>query len=402
MIFKQFWLGLAILAVLILAMITGFEPLYWLTYVAVGGAVIGYLWLWLQSRGLETQIREISLHPQVGQDFHLKVLVREKFGLPRIGLRARLAGDFTISGEESFSLPPRGVASWTMSGLCLRRGFNNLGPLAMVSGDPAGLLRLECQVGRPQDVLVYPATVELQPGIAEGQAAGGEMREAGQMAGHSPAASMVRQYVPGDSLTRIHWPTTARLNQLMTKEFEGAGIGEIWLFLDLQEASHVGRAPESTEEYCITIAASLAKGLMAVGHSVGLVTQGDQFHRLAPDKDPNHLWALLRSLALVRARGHTPLATVIAREAEDLGAGNVAIVVTPSVDGNTGNLLQFLGRHGPLVIPILLDVASFDRPADRRWISNTREDMREPAFVVRRADDLSTLLASVLDRIVTY
>ena len=249
---------------------------------------------------------------------------------------------------------------------------------------------------------MYPATVELHSGIAEGQAAGGEMREAGQMVGHSPAASMVRQYVPGDSLTRIHWPTTARLDQIMTKEFEGAGIGEIWLFLDLQEAGHVGRGSDSTEEYCVTIAASLAKSLIAVGHAVGLATQGDQFHHLAPDKDPNHLWALLRALALVRAKGHTPLATVIAQEGENLGAGNVAIVVTPSVDGDTGSLLRFLGRHGMLVIPIYVDAASFDRPADRRWISSTREDKREQAFVVRRGDELSTLLASVLDRIVTY
>ena len=168
----------------------------------------------------------------------------------------------------------------------------------MVSSDPAGLLRLECRVGNPQSILVYPATVELSRAVVQGQATGGELGEAGQLAGHSPAASMVRQYIPGDSLTHIHWPTTARLDQLMTKEFEGAGINEIWLFVDLQEAVQAGTGDDNTEEYSITIAASLAKSLIQGGHAVGLVTQGDQFYRFAPGKDHNHLWALLRALAL--------------------------------------------------------------------------------------------------------
>ena len=174
-------------------------------------------------------------------------------------------------------------------------------------------------------MLVYPATVDLSAVAAEGQATGGEMAETGQYLGHSPAATMVRQYVPGDSLTHIHWPTTARRDQLMTKQFEGAGIGEIWLFLGLREEDQVGTGAESTEEYSITIAASLLKSLTAVGHAVGLVMQGDQLYRMPPRKDPNYLWALLRGLALVKATGNAPMSTLIRREGENLGPGSVAV-----------------------------------------------------------------------------
>ena len=104
--YKVLWLGGALLTVLILAMITGFQPLYWLIYMVVGGTVIGYLWAWLQSRGLETDVQELSSHPQVGQNIHLKVMVREKAGLPRLGLRARLVGDFATTDEDDFSLSP--------------------------------------------------------------------------------------------------------------------------------------------------------------------------------------------------------------------------------------------------------------------------------------------------------
>ena len=118
-----------------------------------------------------------------------------------------------------------------------------------MSGDPSGLVNLECRVGQPQSILVYPSTVELPDAMVDGQALGGELGEAGQLTGHSPAASLVRAYVPGDSLAHIHWPTTARLNQLMTKEFEGAGINEVWLFVDMQQSAQAGEGDESTEEY---------------------------------------------------------------------------------------------------------------------------------------------------------
>ena len=399
---KPLWLGAALLAVLILAMVSGFQPLYWLLYVVVGGAVIGYLWGWLQSRGLDARVQELSPHPQVGQNMLLKVVVRERLGIPRVGLRARLRGDIATTEEKDFSLWPRGTASWTVSGLCHRRGLNSVGSLAMISSDPAGLLRLESRSGQSQSILVYPATVELSRTLVEGQATGGEVGEVGQLTSHSPTASMVRQYVPGDSLTHIHWPSTARTDQLMTKEFEGAGINEIWLFVDLQESVQAGTGNDSTEEYSITTAASLAKSLIQSGHAVGLVMQGDQFYRFAPRKDPTHLLALLRALALVRAKGKIPLSTLMDKESGSLGPGTVAIVVAPWPDKSIGSLFQFLTRRGILVVLILLEATSFGGRLYSRWPPFVRLETREWAFVLKRGDELSTPLGNVLDRLASY
>ena len=399
---KPLWLGAALLAVLILAMVSGFQPLYWLLYVVVGGAVIGYLWGWLQSRGLDARVQELSPHPQVGQNMLLEVVVRERLGIPRVGLRARLRGDIANTEEKDFSLWPRGTASWTVSGLCHRRGLNSVGSLAMISSDPAGLLRLESRSGQSQSILAYPATVELSRTLIEGQATGGEVGEVGQLTSHSPTASMVRQYVPGDSLTHIHWPSTARTDQLMTKEFEGAGINEIWLFVDLQESVQAGTGNDSTEEYSITIAASLAKSLIQSGHAVGLVVQGDQFYRFAPRKDPNHLLALLRALALVRAKGKIPLSTLMDKETSSLGPGTVAMVVAPWPDKSIGSLFQFLTRRGILVVLILLEETSFGGRPYRRWPPFSRLETHEWAFALKRGDELSTPLGNVLDRLASY
>ena len=209
---------------------------------------------------------------------------------------------------------------------------------------------------------MYPATVELSRAVVPGQATGGEIGEAGQFSciGHSPVVSNVCEYIPGDSLTRIHWPTTARLDQLMTKEFEGAGINEIWLFVDLQEAVQAGTGDDGTEECSITIAASLAKSLIQDGHAVGLVMEGDELYRFSPGSDSQHLWVLLKALSMARAKGRTPpTSTLMTQQGGNLGPGTVAIVVAPWYSRSTGSLLQFLVRRGILVVPIFLDTATF-------------------------------------------
>ena len=399
---RLLWLSAGLVGLLLLAMITGFEPLYWMVYLVVGGVIFACLWVWLQSRGLETRIREISLHPQVGGTVHLSVEVTEKSGLPRMGLRARLSGDLVRMEEEvEFNLSPKGTVTWTVSDLCQRRGLNNVGSIAMASSDPTGLLNLRCHVGDPQEVLVYPATVELSQAVVRGQASGGELGETGLLTGHSPAASMVRDYIPGDSLAHIHWPSTAHRDQLMTKEYEGAGVNEIWLFLDLQHAVQSGEGTDGTEEWLITIAASLAKGLIEYEHAVGLVAHGDESFRFPPAKDTNHLWGMMKALATVRAEGRTPLSTLMSQHSADLSSGTVAIVIAPWSNQNLGSLFRFLARRRILVAPIFLDKPSFG-PGASQAFRDPWLDTNEWTSVVRRGDNLSPILGNLINRIASY
>jgi uncharacterized protein (DUF58 family) len=55
----------------------------------------------------------------------------------------------------------------------------------------------------------------------------------------------VREYAPGDSFNRIHWPSTARAGRLIVKEFELDPTADIWLFLDMQREVQAGSAWET-------------------------------------------------------------------------------------------------------------------------------------------------------------
>jgi uncharacterized protein (DUF58 family) len=166
-------------------------------------------------------------------------------------------------------------------------------------------------------------------------------------------ASSVREYVPGDPLKRIHWPTTARRGELMVKEFDRDPQTEIWLFLDLQANVHfekkslepayddpdqwmIGRRPEfhlppSTLEYSISITASLAHYFLAQKRAVGFVSAGRAYTVLSAERGERQESKILETLAYLDADGYTSLAAVVSMQAAQLPSGSGVALVTPSV-----------------------------------------------------------------------
>ena len=54
----------------------------------------------------------------------------------------------------------------------------------------------------------------------------------------TPQAAGVREYSPGDPLSRVHWPTTVRRDKLMVKEFDEDSQSSVWLLLDAQKGKY--------------------------------------------------------------------------------------------------------------------------------------------------------------------
>ena len=51
------------------------------------------------------------------------------------------------------------------------------------------------------------------------------------------SAGSVREYERGESLRKVHWPTTARRGQLMVKELEDSPRDEIAVVLDADDGA---------------------------------------------------------------------------------------------------------------------------------------------------------------------
>jgi len=168
----------------------------------------------------------------------------------------------------------------------------------------------------------------------------------------------VREYVPGDSLRFLHWPTVARMGNLYVHLFYNEPSSDWWVLLDMDPDAQVGEGSRSTEEHGVILAASLVNRGIETGTQVGLVTYGDDLVWHPPDIGTSHLWTVLRSLAAIGAGG-PPLAQILARLRTSLEPNTSLVIITPNLSPEWLNALELLKRSGIVATVLILDPVSF-------------------------------------------
>ena len=134
-------------------------------------------------------------------------------------------------------LLPGKAYEWRVDTQCIVRGEFSLGPMTVISGDPFGLFMTPRNISASERMIVYPRSVPItQFRLPIGLISGGEpQRHITQNI--TTNAAGVRDYVPGDSINRVHWKSTARRGKIIVKEFEIDPLVDIWMLVDFSVES---------------------------------------------------------------------------------------------------------------------------------------------------------------------
>lgn len=211
---------------------------------------------------------------------------------------------------------------------CFKRGLYSVGPLRLRSAYPLGLAWSEREEKLSlAPLIVYPSMFEITsfPLIATGSLVASGMESLAR-AGGSDDFFGTREYRQGDNLRHIHWPSTARHDRLIVKEFEVRASTETTLLLDLHRDADLGEERESTLEYSVRIAASIAGYALERGHSVQLAGFGQESHLVPPGRERRHMALVLDALARVAGDGDLPYHEAIMQAAQLLRDGSTAIL----------------------------------------------------------------------------
>jgi uncharacterized protein (DUF58 family) len=157
--------------------------------------------------------------------------------------------------------------------------------LAVTSEFPFGLIRRGGLVSAPGVCLVYPYPRAVPWELAEAAEGDGETRSS-RRAGVGGDYRGLREYAPGDSISRVQWSGWLRLRRLQTKEFEAEGSPPAIYRFDA--------VPGPDTEDRLSQLAWLVNAGLRRGLSVGLALPG---LTLAPGTGPAHRRALLSALA---------------------------------------------------------------------------------------------------------
>ena len=396
---------------------TGRALLYRLTYLLAATLLLSYLWSWSSVRWLDFTRRPRTRRSEVGKFVEEWFQARNRGLLPKLWVEIRDQSDLPghYASRVLSTLGARQRRRWTVRTTCWQRGSFTLGPTTILGGDPFGLFQQRRRFEDTSTLVVYPAMVDLTTFAQPlGQLPGGDAVR--RRTHHiTTNVSGVRDYAPGDSFNRIHWLSTARKDRLIVKEFELDPTADVWIFLDMDESVQAGHREEleieaegpallraqparlklmpTTEEYGVTIAASLARHFSMRERAVGLVTYGQRREVLQADRGERQLAKILETLAMIQARGLSPLTQVLTVESKLLRRGTTLIIITPSTDRRWTLTARDLTRRGLRSTAVLLDARSFGRDADTGALVGELAASRIPTCVVRRDDDLRIALS---------
>ncbi len=208
----------------------------------------------------------------------------------------------------------------------------------------------------------------------------------------TPNAAGIREYYPGDSYNRIHWNSTARLGRLMVKTFEMDPTSNIWVLLDLNRAAQHGEGDESTEEYAVRIAASIAYRFLNANRMLGLMMVGRETVILDPARGGQQYTRILESLAVAEASGKTSLSEVIQEEGRRFGRHTTLIAITADSDDEWTVALHQLLRQGTRAAAVLLDPQSFGAPEGSTLPIDELLSGNVLTYVVPNTSDISLML----------
>jgi uncharacterized protein (DUF58 family) len=379
----------------VFAVLSGWKPMYVLAYALLAALVLSSTWMALSLRGIAFSRTAPVARAQVGDRLEERLALENRSWIPKLWVQ--VSDGSTLPGHHAGYVSSLGAhkrITWRARTPCRRRGRYTLGPVTATTGDPLGLFRQTLPLAPAYPLLVLPtvlpiSTFAMYPGAIPG-------RGRGSLRSLQTATNVVtvRNYVPGDPLTRIHWPSTARVGQFMVKEFDLDPTVDVTLLLDLDARAQAGQDDESTEEYEVTIAATLASYLLRQQQvAVGMVVNGMAEGSLQLDRGERQLDRALELLAIAHPETASPLSESLALEAVRLARSTVLVVITASVDPDWPDGIRHLMQRGVHPVVIALDPQSFEpERSDNRTVLDGLVATGVSFLPVRAGDDLVRVL----------
>ncbi len=276
----------------------GLTLLYGLFSLLAAVLLISYFFPILQLRNLKIK-RIIKEDFHVGQMGHFYYQISSTHKIRHIKLEETLSFSQNqkpkVFIQELTGIKTQGKVSFQ----CTQRGCFQLSALKVSSAYPFGIFTFFKTIKVcTKNILVFPKTVELftlpipirANATSLGEIAIAEQNGRGEFLN-------VREYKPGDEISRLNWKAYARYQQWTVKEYERSDQSTLLVVLDCQPSFKLGVGNDSTFEYAITLTASMLQYATRHGIQSYFVTYDSQLweHNIPPHTPD--LYALFECLA---------------------------------------------------------------------------------------------------------
>src|SRR5207247_8722648 len=142
-------------------------------------------------------------------------------------------------------------------------------PVSVFVSDPFGLARITIRIPETNDLIVYPQVEDIPANELSLQGAGFGDSSSRQLYRSAAEFYTMREYVTGDDLRRMHWPSVARTGHLMIRQDETTRRSVATVFFDNRNSA-LGAAGSPGFERGVSVTATLGRVLFPAAFAAHL------------------------------------------------------------------------------------------------------------------------------------
>jgi len=419
---KTFWGVVIVMAVAVIGIFwSRSDVFYRVIYLCVGLLLLCWVWTSYSLSGISLRRSTRGTKQQLGQVFEEQYEINNKIPFTRVWLEVEDATRLPGSGGNRVLSMIKGktVRNYSSYTLLTKRGQYPLSPTRLFAGDPFGIFTKSIEVSSNNSVIVLPYLYQIHNLKAPtGMMAGGRFLRRKTPESSPPRVAGIREYAPGDSLNRIHWPTTARRDRLMVKEFEQDPESDVWIFLDAHDSVHfsdqavdnaqldsiplwwlqknVYQVAKDSFEYATAICGTIANYYIKRDQIVGFVCSGQKRIILPADKGERQLSKILETLAFINPSGRFPISGLIESHVKFIQRGSTVVIVTPSAHQSLIKAVSTLLRYHMSPLVILLSGDSFGGLENNHYLYSSLMALNVPTIRIKYGESVEEKLQTIV------
>ncbi|MFM7977380.1 MAG: DUF58 domain-containing protein [Pirellula sp.] len=239
---------------------------------------------WIEAVEVErfVEAQEVTVGVTVGVG--MKITNKSGYWIPWMLIDDKIAKRYTklppvalnllVATVQLFSFSPKKTTLHRYALQTQRRGYYQLGPTLLETGDLLGLHRSFRIANQPSYLTVLPRLTVLEGIEISSRRPMGEMKVEDRVLEDPTLMTGLREYRAGDPINRVHWKATARTGTLHTRVFQPTCVQGAMLLLDMHESTNPQKHEPVRTDLAVSAAASIAHWLYQNAEPFGLVSNG--------------------------------------------------------------------------------------------------------------------------------
>lgn len=343
---------------LVFVLFVGGKMPYFLFYIYISALLVPLIHCLIIYKDLSGSVNIPNKSIYVGDKVAISYTVRNsgKITIPYLEIENSISRELT--GEEPpkimTTLNPKDFFTYNEELILKRRGYYPLGEIQLVIKDVFGFYSIKKKVTSETSLLVYPMPTELNSFRITSIEQLGDMLIDDKAFQDKTRVSSIRDFREGDSVKWIHWKLSAKLDELIIKEFDNSADTHVVVFVDNYQGLYKNDLDRRLEDKVADVGISVIN--YYIKHSIPVTLQTQDREKIVEvnGNKKSDLKPFLETFARFKGNGVFELGAFMKKRIDIIKKGSTVVIITPIIDKSAGTqgILLKSANLNPLFIVV--------------------------------------------------